>query len=85
MGKGNDFVKNPQGSGGAKGGGQPDSYGKSRDSQQATSPEKRTNPEDRAKGPSTAAEAATPSNDRGGMLGTIADRATHKPFKLGGT
>lgn len=53
----------------------------SRPQQSGTDP---VNPNDKADGPKTAAEVATPSNDRGGQLGTIADRAVHKPFKVGG-
>lgn len=81
-GSGNNFVANPGGTQTKKGGGQPESYGVSRPQQSGKSYD--LNGADAADGPPTAAEVATPSQDAGNPLGTIADRAVHKPFKVSG-
>lgn len=81
---GNDFVANPKGSSGGKGGGQPASYGTSRPQQSAGKHYDRSE-QDAAEGPSTAAEVATPSTGaRGGLVTASAGNVAHKPFKVSG-
>jgi len=73
----NNFVQNPKGN---NSGSKPRDFVDASRPQQAAGP--RTNPQDAAAGPSTAAEAASPPPTRQGGTGTVGNG--NKPFRLGG-
>lgn len=79
----NNFVENPKGA--RSGGMKPRSFVEpAPEKRQQSAKKDDTNPQDRAPGPMTAAEAVTPTQDAGNPIGTGSLGSGQKPFKLGG-